>query len=59
MVCSVRQGKYVHMVPVQIIPYVPTLTTCISAQIHLGCGQIYENRFLIRALVSLIFVIFR
>lgn len=41
--------------PVQIIPYVPTLATCVSTQIHLCCDQIYKNRFLIRAVVSLIF----
>lgn len=46
------------MVPVQIMPYVPTLATSVSAQIHLGCDQIYENRFLIRAVVSLIFFYF-
>lgn len=47
-----------HMVLVQITLYVPTIATCVSAQIHLACDQISENRFLIRAIVSLIFYIF-
>lgn len=47
-----------HMVLVQIILYVPTIATCVSAQIHLVCDQISENMFLIRAIVSLIFLNF-
>lgn len=47
-----------HMVLVQIMLYVPTIATCVSAQIHLACDQISENRFLIRAIVSLIFLKF-
>lgn len=43
-----------HMVPVQIIPRVPTLPACVSPQIHLCFDRLYENGFLIRTVASLI-----
>lgn len=42
------------MVPVQIIPYVPPLLTCVSTQKHLGYDQLWENCCLIGAFAQLI-----
>lgn len=46
------------MVPVQVVPYTPTLPACVRTQKHRCCHRLWDNSFLIGAFAPLIYLFF-